>query len=42
MEVVHPTMRLRPAHGEQLAEPRMPAVVDRYEPLFTGSISLAW
>jgi hypothetical protein len=42
VELLHPAVRLRPPHGESLAEPRVPAVVNPYEPLFTGSMSLAW
>lgn len=41
MELWHPAMRLRPPHRESLAESGMPAVVNGYEPLFTGSMSLA-
>jgi hypothetical protein len=33
---------LRPTHGKLLAVAWMPAVVDRYEPLLMGSMSVAW
>jgi hypothetical protein len=33
---------LRPTHGKLFTVARMPAVVDRYEPLFTGSMSVPW
>jgi hypothetical protein len=42
MKLALAAVSLRPAHSKMLAVARMPAVVDRYEPLFTGSMSVAW
>ncbi len=42
MKLTLAAVSLCPAHGELLAVARMPAVVERYEPLFMGSMSVAW